>query len=200
MSYCLPCSPDKRATPHSAEPFSHALGPVLYECGCTQILQIKKHKKDVGNITNESIEDTGSNPEAKIVFLDPKKRGQFFRVSERNLLLPPSGYTVAASQILLWGVYIAQVLWQLWIHHCWGKITASRLQTSISLSWNWCNFFVPTVLFLSKTTGFYQSANSSQQETNIDIQHSFSFSGKRKLHLQPQNCHLKNKPKKFVYC
>lgn len=55
--------------------------------------------------------------------------------------------------------------------------------------------FVPPVLFLSKITGFNQSANARQQETNIDIQHSFSLSEKHKLHLQ--NCNLKNKQKNF---
>lgn len=57
MPYCLPCSPDKHASPHSAVPFSEALGPVLYEYACTQVLQSKKHKKDVGSTTNASTED-----------------------------------------------------------------------------------------------------------------------------------------------
>jgi len=57
-------------------PFSADLVPVLYEYACTQVLQNKKHKKDVGIITNANVsrlQGTGSNPEARIAFLEPKK-------------------------------------------------------------------------------------------------------------------------------
>lgn len=176
MSYCLPCSPDKHAIPHSAVPFSHALGPVLYEYGCTQVLQIKKHKKDVGSITNASTEDTGSNPEPRTVFPEAKKHWQFIRASERILLLPP-----------LIQAYCCCILnFTLRCFYCSDSVTVlnpSLLRKDQSLkiaNFYWhklklVQIFVPIVLFLSKITGFYQSANASQQETNTDLQDSLAF-------------------------